>query len=167
MATFLATRCMVGWATREKHLLSSLTSASSPWTASMGPMGLPCLYQHQIWSQWFCMCWAISPSFCRLPRPSQELLHTHWALYQQIKHPCFKNAAESINDAGQSCMWGLFCLTSCSDCSVQHIPRAAQCRRSLPQEPCKHPGQPAGCFPAGAGISLGKCSLLRGFYSSE
>ena len=43
---------------------------------------------------------------------------------------------------------------------------AAQGGSRLLQQPCKHPGQPAASQLV-LEISLGKCSQLRGFYSSE
>lgn len=61
---------------------------------------------------------------------------------------------------------GLFCFTLCSGCSIKHISRAARGRSRLPQQPCKHAGQPAASQLV-LEISLGKCSQLRGFYSSE
>lgn len=144
MATLLATRCMVGWATREKHLLSRLRYCS--------PISLDCKHgTHGIAlpipiSDLVPVLLHVLGHLTQLPWAPQTYTGAaslSLAVYQQIKHPCFKNAAESMNNAGQSCMWELFCLTSCSDCSVKHIPGAAQHRSCLPQGPCKHPGQPA------------------------
>lgn len=67
---------------------------------------------------------------------------------------------------GQRCIWGrgwgLFCFSSCSGCSVKHIPRAAQGGSRLPQQPCKHPGPPAASQLV-LEISLGKCSSWGAF----
>lgn len=90
--------------------------------------------------------------------------------YRQRNRLRFEKATENINYVGWSCIWGagqgLFCFTSCSGCSVKNIPRAAQGGSRLPQQPCEHPSWPAASQLV-LEISLGKCSQMRGFYSSE
>lgn len=111
----------------------------------------------------------MSLSFCGLLRPSPQNLHSCWAVHRRQIRTCFKNAAESIKDAGWNCIcrggWGLLlhilqwlhCKAHPQSCAGQEPPATAAL-----QTPWA-----AACFPAGVGSLLGKCSLLRGFYSSK